>query len=263
MRTNRWIVIGVLMVFCFMSSVALAQGRRGGGGRGGFGGGFGFGGGGFGGGKLGLLRMEEVQKEIEIDEDQKAELDKLNEEIRGDGGQNRNFQDLSDEERQKLFQEFQERTQKAEAKLGDILLPHQMDRLEQLSIQQRGTAALSDEKVAEKLELTDEQKEKLKTVQEEVGNTMRDEARKIFQENQDGGGGGDAFAKLAELRKEAETKILDVLTDGQKKTFEEMKGEPFEFPRPQFGRGGRGGGGRGGRGGRGGGDGGRPEGDNN
>jgi len=258
MRTNRWIVFSVLMVFC-VATVAIAQeGQRGnrrgggvGGGFGGFGGGFGGPGGFGGGGKLMLLGMEEVQKEIEIDDEQKASITKLGEEVRGDPNNRPNFRDMSQEEREKFFAEMRERVEKAEAKLADVLLPRQLERLEQLSIQQRGTGALADPKVQEKLSVTDEQKDKLKSLREEFDTKRNEMAQELFQGGGgDGGNRQDAFAKLGELRTEFEKKIVDVLTDDQKKQFEEMKGEKFDFPRPQFG-GGRGGGGRGGRGGRG------------
>lgn len=59
--------------------------------------------------------------------------------------------------------------------------------------------------------------------------------------------------KMQEMRKEAEGKVLAVLTGDQKKKFEEMKGEPFEMPQRTRTRGGgrRGGGGQGEGGGRG------------
>jgi hypothetical protein len=115
---------------------------------------------------------------------------------------------------------------------------------------------LLDEKVQEKLGLDDDQKGKLTEAQEknmeamgaamqELGFDAEPEARR---------------EKMTELRKTSEENLMGVLTDEQKSTFEELKGEKIELTMEDFfrGRGGRGGGpggpggeGRGGRGGRG------------
>lgn len=55
------------------------------------------------------------------------------------------------------------------------------------------------------------------------------------------------FSKMQKLREEGEEKSKAVLTEEQKKELEEMKGDKFEFPAPQFGPPGGGGGGNGGR----------------
>jgi hypothetical protein len=44
------------------------------------------------------------------------------------------------------------------------------------------------------------------------------------------------------MRKESDEQVLAVLTEEQRKQFDEMKGEPFEMPEGGFGRGGFGGG---------------------
>jgi hypothetical protein len=182
----------------------------------------------------GLLRMDEVLAEIEVTDDQKAEITKVLEESRGtrpEGG--RNFRDLSEEERTKLFAEMREaaakRNAEAKAKLEKVLLPPQMKRLNELSIQRQGLGALSNAEVAAALKMTDMQKETLAATIEKNGEKMRE----LFQnagENREG-----LREKMDALRKESEAAVLNVLNDDQKKQFEEMKGEAFEFPQRQGG----------------------------
>jgi hypothetical protein len=43
----------------------------------------------------------------------------------------------------------------------------------------------------------------------------------------------ELYQKMREMRSEADEKALGVLTDDQKKAFEEMKGEKFELPERQ------------------------------
>ncbi|TWU63123.1 MULTISPECIES: Spy/CpxP family protein refolding chaperone [Crateriforma] len=271
-------------VMALIASDVSAQGGRGGrgGGGGGFGGrgggpggpgGFGGRGGGpGGGGMLQLLRIDEVRTELDLMDDQVQTLEKVGrdivEEMRGDMP---NFRDMSDEERREAFAKMQEMREKVEKKtreqLEEVLFPEQYDRLKQINIQVQGINALRDAEVVKELGLSDEQKEKIR----KVGENLRDGIQEKIAEARESGDRDkmreamqEAFAGMQE---KLETETLAVLTSEQKKKFEEMKGKPFEMPerRGGFG-GGRGGfggpgggpgGGRGGRGGDGGGRGGR------
>ena len=134
---------------------------------------------------------------------------------------------------------------KANAKLGEILLPLQIERLEQISLQMRGASALADPKVAAKLSLTDDQKKKIEAAKTANMESMR----AMFQGgNRDQNQDREAMrAKMQQQRKEAEEKVLGVLTADQKASFEKLKGAAFTMPE----RGPRGGdqGGQGGQGG--------------
>jgi len=212
-----------VLVLC-LGAVAWAQPGPG---RGPGFGGFGFGGGG--GGLLMLASMEAVQKEIKATEDQVASLKKLGEELRG--GERPNFRDMSQEEREKAAAEMRTRLEKANAKLGEILKQDQLGRIEEISLQRRGTAALADPKVAKKLNLSDDQQKKLKEVSDANAAAMRE----AFQDgNREG-----LREKMQELRKQAEEKVSAVLTSEQKAAFEKLKGAEFKMPegRP-FGPGG-------------------------
>jgi len=211
--------------------------------------------GGFGGGNnlLYLAMNEAVQKEIEVVDDQKAEIAKISEEIRGQRtqGERPNFREMSDEDREKYMAQMRERGEKeakiANAKLEEVLLPPQIARLKEIALQQRGTSALTDPEVAKELKITDAQKKKLADVNQKNMETMRSKMQELFQ----GGNREGIREKRQEMRKEADGKVLAVLTGEQKKKFEVMKGEAFEMPRRTFTRGGgrRGGGrGEGGRG---------------
>lgn len=210
-----------------------------GGGPGGSGGPSGFGGRG-GGGLLSLVTREEVQQELQLVDEQQdkvmAVADKMRirmrDEMRDLFGQMR---DLSDEERQARFDEIRARLEAmnadVEAELQKVLLPHQFDRLKQIDVQARlqqsGAAALTSGKLAEALNLTAEQREKL-----------QQRAAEVQQELQ---------AKVQQLRLEARNKLLDVLTAEQRTKLDQLMGEQFALPEQGPGFGGPGG--RGGRGG--------------
>jgi len=230
------------------------QGFRGGpGGRGGFGGPGGFGGGGI----VGLLGIEQVQKEIELLDEQKADIQKLQESLRGERGQfNREeFQNLSEDERRARFEtlraEGEKLAKEAQAKLAEILLPHQLERVKQISVQMLGARALLNDEVVATLGISDDQKAQI----QEVIDGSRERMRDLFTP-----GERPDPAKFAEFRTNLEKDVLAKLTDAQREKFTTLKGEPFEMPQGAFGFGGPGGRGPGGPGGRGpGGQGGRPQ----
>lgn len=192
--------------------------------------------GGFGGGGdpvIGLLMVEKVREEIELMPDQEEALTKLRDSEPQGAPPNLDFRSMSEEERTKAFAEMQERRKKRETemreKLEEVLLPEQLERLEQISIQSRGPRALEDPAIAAKLNFTDEQKTKMEDVRSKSGERMR----ALFSS-----GDRDKMREgFEKLRKESEEEVLAVLTADQRKQFEEMKGKPFELPEGSFGRG--------------------------
>lgn len=201
-------------VFCLLSAELLAQppGR----GRGGFGRGMG--------GQIGLLMNEEVRKEIELLEDQESDLRAMGEEIRDEireemGDMFRGMRDLSPEEREARMEDIRARMdevrKEAEGRMAKILLPHQVERLKQIEVQQQiqreGGAALAEGSLAEKLNLSDEQKAQM--------TAKAAEARKELEE------------KIRQARQEAQEKILSILTPEQRAQYDAMVGTPFELQR--------------------------------
>ncbi len=255
-------------------TVAPAMAQRGGGaggGRGGAGGGRG-GAGGPGGGMranadmimLGLLRQEAIQEEIEMSPDQIEKIEEIGEGMRGERPDMSRLRDASQEEREKLFAEMrtkmEEQMKAARENVAKVLSSGQQMRLNQIAIQLMGTAALSDPKVIEKLNITDAQKEEMEKI--------REETRTSFRELFTSGDRDQIREKMAEAREQEQEKVMGVLTAEQKTQFEELKGEPSEAVAAMQSQGGRGGfgaglsarggdrggaaGGRGGRGNRGG-----------
>ncbi len=247
--------LALVFVAVFATSV-FAQEERGGRGRGGFGGPGGGRPGGFGGDPIiGLLAVEPVREEIEMMPDQVEALTKLREQSTSGRDGNFDFRSASEEERTKFFADLQKRQKELREKLDEVLLPEQLERLEEISLQTRGTMALMDPEIAAKLNITEEQKAKFEEIRNKSGERMRE----VF-----GSGDRDKMREeMAKVRKESDDASLAVLTAEQRKQFDEMKGEPFEMPEGTFGGFG---GGRGGFGGPGGGPGGpggggRPGGD--
>lgn len=208
----------------------------------GFGGGFGMGFGmpmGF--GPTQLLSRPDVRKELELLDDQIKQLDALEQKMRdrmrqafprpAGPGQGRGQEGNRDQRRdqgapkpQTDFRQMSEQINKeTRAELEKILLPHQLKRLDQLSVQlrmQNVWFALMGGDVARDLGVTDQQREELRTKVEEIQRETRKQE--------------------AELRRQEREKVIRLLSPNQQKKLKDMVGEWFTFemqgPPQRFGQ---------------------------
>lgn len=249
-----WRSLAVLALVLVILGDASAQpqgGRqRGPGGPGGPGGFGGFGGGA--GDPLALLSQEAVKKHLKLDKDQEAYVKLFADQVREDDAKVfQGGQDGSREERmEKMRKHFSERTTKIEKELTEIIGADKFKRLKQIGYQATGvTGAMRNQEIRKQLNITEEQTEKLGSEMREAMSGMRE----MFQGGQDGD--REAMAKkMADMRADAEKRVMTLLTDEQKNKWKEMIGDPIDFKleTPQFGRGFGGPGGPGGPGGQGG-----------
>jgi Spy/CpxP family protein refolding chaperone len=228
----------VLSLAGLLAGPALAQRGQGRGGRGGFG------------GPDALALNPSVQKELNLSEDQIQKIKDVTQSIRDkhkdESDAVRNLQgDERREKNQELRKKISEETNQA---LAGILKPEQSKRLKEITLQQRGPQAFNDPEVQKGLNFTEDQKDKIKTINEDAAKDMRELFPQGGGRRGAGGGAGDQAAfkelmtKAAAIRKETMDKITSVLTEDQKKTWKEMTGQPFEvkYEAPQGGRRGRG-----------------------
>ncbi len=236
-------IVAVLAMVLTSNAMAQPGGGGPGGGRGGM-----FGGGGQ--SSLFLLMNEKVQEELQLVDDQIEDLKGIQDEaqtamrelfadMRNNGGGTQDRQAMFEEMRTKM----EERTKDFEADVKEILLPEQMKRLEQLQVQMQsrgrggsGTGLLDNEELKKKLGITAEQEEKMREAAEKAQEMVREESQK--------------------LQKKAMDQVLSILSSDQRKQYEELTGDSFDFG-GGFGRGGGPGGPGGGRGAQGGGRGGQ------
>lgn len=246
MRVQTAFVVAAALAALVASDV-LAQPGGGRGGRGfrGFGGGFG------GTDRMDLLRVEKVQQNLNFTTEQQQQLtaaeealDEQRRENRGDFGDIRN---MSQEERQQAFARMRtERLNQEMAKLGEVLNDEQMKRLEEIYVQVQGASAVTDPKVAEKLNISAAQQEELQTVQGDARGRMMEQFRDMRDSDMTR---EELQAQREELQKQTDEQMLAVLSESQKNAFAQMKGAALELTQDDL-RQAR----RGGRGGRGGGD---------
>ena len=176
--------------------------------------------GGGGGSALGLLRIDVVQKDLNLTDDQKSSIQKLQDAARD----NRTaLQGLSGDERTAKMTEI---TKDQDSKIAGILDDKQKARLKEIRLQARGPQGLTDKELAEALELTDDQVNKIK----EIVDASQKEMQDAFQS---AGQGGDRTAmrdKMTKLRKDTGDKILAVLTPDQTTSYNKMLGTKIDLP---------------------------------
>jgi Spy/CpxP family protein refolding chaperone len=184
---------------------------------------------------LGLLRLEQVQKELKLSEDQVTKVNEISEKLRAEmSEQYAGLRDIENmqERRAKMTELSNQLDEKARGQLREVLSREQMMRLFQIRLQVRGTLdALNNRWIAGRLELTDEQQKKAaeldKATQDKISEAyapLRDLSQEERREKM-----GELRDKTTKLREDAEKKALELLTAEQKEAFEKMKGEKFEL----------------------------------
>ncbi|MGO8749881.1 MAG: hypothetical protein ACLQNE_28380 [Thermoguttaceae bacterium] len=167
-----------------------------------------------------LLRVEKVQTALALTDDQKAKLKDLAPPL-GAGGRP-NIRGMSAEERREFLTKAMSRVADQKKVIEVILQPGQIERLKGITLQLLGAQGLQDKEVQDALQLTDEQKAKLKAIAEDTAKKVRE----LFA------GGGDRAANLAKMpsiRKEALDQATAILTDAQKAKFEKLKGAKVDI----------------------------------
>ncbi len=169
-----------------------------------------------------LVNDPDVQSEIEATDEQLEQIRQMNNEF---GKEMKSKIDATmrgpDANRGDLGAVISEIQRRQSERLGEILVPHQLDRLKQISFQRNekfagASGALLGKEIAEKLGIDDEQKEKIKTRAAEL--------KKEFD------------AKVEELKEKMRTELLDELTGEQREQLAELRGETFEFKEPEMPR---------------------------
>ncbi len=168
---------------------------------------------------LGLLADADIRSDLEMVDDQYKQLQELNAEIQKRAAEQIRGLDFSD--RKNLVSNINSIRKSAVSDLNGVLLPHQVERLNQIRMQsllrrKSVVEILTSDPVKTNLEITDEQSADLKTKEKEIEEELQRE--------------------IAELRERAREKLLASLRPTQKEAVEKMFGDAYNFkekPREQ------------------------------
>ncbi len=171
-----------------------------------------------------LLGNASVQKELGLDDKQvekaKELADKTREEMQG---KFQDLQGLDQAERRTKMQEINREVNASTIKAaGEFLKGEQIARLKQVHRQVQGVMAFNDPEVAQKLNLTDAQKNDIRAI-EEAAREKRP-SQEDFQSDREA-----AMKKVQEINKESLAQVTAKLNDEQQKTWKELIGAPFEI----------------------------------
>jgi Spy/CpxP family protein refolding chaperone len=214
------VTTAALATVLVLAGSASAQGKKGKFGKGGF-------------GPFGLLMNADVQKDLKLTDEQITKIKELSDKQAAAFKELFGIQDK--EERGKKFKEMNEANKKA---IDDVLQPEQTKRLEQLQLQQGGAGALLRSKIKEKLDLTQDQVEKIQQLLKDAGPKFKEAFEGFFEASKEEKEA--TMKKVAEVSKSLLADALKILNDDQKKAFEEMRGAPYNGTLPFGGFGGLG-----------------------
>ncbi len=165
-----------------------------------------------------LAQNRGVQKEIELVEEQLDQLKAINKEFSARiQEQMESIQDNKGNfdiaNAKKLADLIKNLSEEKNAKMEEVFLPHQLERLKQISRQtqmkNRGDEAVfSNQEVIDALDLTEEQQEKLAEKAKELKKEMEE--------------------KVKELKMKARDELLEELTRKQRETLKSMLGNDFD-----------------------------------
>jgi serine/threonine protein kinase len=152
----------------------------------------------------GLLAQKPVRDELRLTEDQVNTISKLAEKRRDFPG---------------FGEDWLRRSAEEDKAVADLLRPEQGKRLQQIVWQLRGVHALGDREVADALQLGADQRERIRTLQDDAQKEMWNPRR---------GPPGAPGRNSDEFWKGVGDRVLAVLTDDQRARWKEMTGPPFE-----------------------------------
>jgi len=172
-----------------------------------------------------FVSRDKVQVELNLSDDQKQ---KLRETMTGYVQETKKvfekLKDMKAGEREKELQSHRQKSyEKLEPFLKETLKADQLKRFQQLKRQYDTPAIMLQPEIVKELTITDEQRKQfmglVKDMQKEIGPLMK--------EAQSGGNPQEIRPKVIKLRLDCQGKIEALLSDAQKKQWQEMIGKPF------------------------------------
>ena len=166
-----------------------------------------------------------AQEDLKLSDEQKEKVDQHLKELLPDVMQFfQKIDGLEGAEREKELKTYRPMMQeKLTEALKDTLKEDQRKRLRQLGLQQEGVFALmhGDSNIGKDLKITDEQRKRFMTVIQD----MQKKIEPLAKEAKSGGDPQAIWPKMMKVRGEHEARIVNLLTDSQKKQWREMVGK--------------------------------------
>ncbi|MBD3673092.1 MAG: hypothetical protein HUJ26_06155 [Planctomycetaceae bacterium] len=187
-----------------------------------------------------LIAIPQIQQELDLSDEQRGEIsDQIKSMQLYLRMQFKEVRDLPRSEQAAQIRKLKTQTaapvQKRQQQILEILTDEQRMRLTGISMQYRGVECLLDDKIADLLKLTEEQREELITIAEKLDMDLSAERRKLLEvKPEDRRTQRKASGQRQQkLRATAEEEMLAVLTPEQLEKFEELQGKKFRVRSPK------------------------------
>ena len=137
---------------------------------------------------------------------------------------------LTDDQKQKLQKKLPDYVKDANAQeklwafLKETLNADQFKRFQQLELQHEGPPALFRPEIAKELKITDEQRTQFMGLIQE----LQKKIEPLIKESQTGGNPQEIRLKVIKMRQDCQGKMEALMSDAQKKQWQEMIGKPFD-----------------------------------
>jgi hypothetical protein len=161
-----------------------------------------------------LLLQPAVCEDLKLSEDERDKIHKFA------SAQWKKAQELSKLDEKARDREFAEMTKQNERFIAETLTDQQQKRLDEILLQVAGLLWVTRPEIAQKLDLSAEQKQRAAQFQKEA----RQEMEELIHSTSD----AEKEEELAELRQTSRQRLQTLLTDKQKSKWKEMSGEPLK-----------------------------------
>ena len=174
-----------------------------------------------------LITMPAIQRELQLDERQiaraKEVASRMNARFQQDIGK---LQGLNQDEKMKRVLSLAgPHYEEGMRQLRAFLKPAQLERYDQILFQQRGPMAMLEPKIAQTLQITNEQAEKVAQLVSQAENDQLAASKEAGQDTR------AAAIKVEAIAAAANEKVFEILKPEQQRTWSRIVGKPF---RPDF-----------------------------
>jgi len=159
-----------------------------------------------------LLRQHSVREELKLSHN---EAHKIHSFAKKQYEKAKEISKLPEAERDRRFEELAMENHRF---IDQTISKEQRKRLQEIELQVGGLMCMSRSTIAQKLNLSEDQKKKLRQMQEEARREMDQLISSDKSEKE----------KLREIHASTQRKMRDLLNDDQEKTWEQMMGAPFK-----------------------------------
>lgn len=199
-----------------------------------------------------LIELKPVQAELKMTDDQKSQAKALVDQLKQDlkNVDVDSAPQLNSEERLKIGQEISRKHEEARKKaiedIAAILDERQGVRFSQIRCQSHQTDGFTRDEIADKLDLTDEQRQKARKLIDEHAAAALEQVKSLAEAEKESAKSDSRrpksrnsksnhekfFESALKARVKLNADLLAILTAKQKKTWKAMLGEPFDFQTP-------------------------------